>query len=129
MSRPEYSAAELADKVRWCRRRADPDCDRCHGQGLADGMACDCVPEPVSAREFPDTTVHGIRLEHQGPPAEGLSYRDCDTCHERSCSFAGDTFTCATCERDVPLCQGHADDRPDDCTDCWAAATARRVGS
>jgi len=31
-------------------------------------------------------------------------------------------YRCATCRRLVPWCFGAADDRPDECDDCWAAA-------
>lgn len=36
----------------------------------------------------------------------------------------GETFICLTCERITPHCRGAADNRPDDCDDCWAGAEA-----
>lgn len=34
-------------------------------------------------------------------------------------------FRCATCRRDVPACNGAADDMPNDCDDCWNNAHSK----
>jgi hypothetical protein len=41
--------------------------------------------------------------------------------HVRNCNgdCEGATFNCATCKRDVPICRGADDARPDDCDECW----------
>ena len=38
-------------------------------------------------------------------------------------------YRCRTCLRFVPWCIGAADDRPDDCDDCWARAHAQSEGA
>lgn len=47
-------------------------------------------------------------------------------CAGRLCE--GNTFPCETCGRQVPICRGVADAKPDDCDDCWARKNPPAAG-
>lgn len=45
---------------------------------------------------------------------------DCAACNTTAGCAKHLRFTCATCKRVAHWSVGAADDRPDDCSDCWA---------
>jgi len=49
------------------------------------------------------------------------------TCGGAMCGSEQETYHCPGCDRDVPLCFGAADERPELCDDCWLAEVERGV--